>query len=81
MRPHPEPEAAVPTVVTGKVVDVSANGAGVIGDYLVTKFSVVPWRFHLPNVPVALPVLAQVRWVEPVVSQKNTFRLGLTFLG
>lgn len=74
------PEAAVATVLTGKVVDVSAIGAGVIGDRPLAKFTVVPWRFYLPDVPVVLPVLAQVRWMEPVPSQQNTYRLGLTFL-
>lgn len=71
---------AVTTVITGKVVDLSTGGACVIGDRPLAKLTVVPWRFQLPDVPVALPVLAQVRWVEPVVSQENMFRLGLTFL-
>lgn len=73
-----EPEAT--TVLSGRVVDLSAGGVGVIGDCALAKFTVVPWRFHLPDVPVPLPVLAQVRWVEPVDSQKNAFRLGLIFL-
>lgn len=77
---RPEQEPAVTTVLAGKVVDISTDGVGVIGDRPLAKLTVVPWRFHLPDVPVALPVLAQVRWVEPVASQENTFRLGLTFL-
>ena len=77
---HRNQEAEATTVLSGKVVDLSASGVGVVGDYALAKFTVVPWRFHLPDVPVALPVLAQVRWVEPVVSPENTFRLGLAFL-
>jgi hypothetical protein len=73
-------EPAATTIVSGQVVDVSANGACVIGDRPPVKFTVLPWRFDLPGVPVALPVLAQVRWVEPVPSQDNTFRIGLSFL-
>lgn len=73
-------ESAVATVFNGKVVDLSVNGAGVIGDRPLARLTVVPWSFLLPDVPVALPVLAQVRWVERVISQENTFRLGLTFI-
>jgi hypothetical protein len=76
----PHGESAVFTVCTAKVVDVGANGACVIGDCPLTKFAVLPWRFDLPGVPVALPVLAQVRWVEPVPSEEGTFRVGLSFL-
>ena len=73
-------EASTGTVLHGKVVDVSTNGVGVIADRPLAASTVVPWRFYLPDVPVALPVLAQVRWVEAIASQKNAFRLGLTFL-
>jgi hypothetical protein len=73
-------EPAIVTVLTGKVVDLSTGGAGVIGDRPLARLTVVPWRFYLPGVPAPLPVLAQVRWVEPMASQENTFRLGLTFL-
>ena len=51
-----------------------------MGDRPLAKFTVMPWRFSLPDVPVTLPVLAQVRWVEPVASQESAFRLGLIFI-
>jgi len=73
-------ESDVTIVLSGKVVDLSAGGACVMGDRPLAKFTVMPWRFSLPDVPVTLPVLAQVRWVEPVASQESAFRLGLIFI-
>jgi len=68
------------TVLTGKVVDISANGACIIGNIPLTTFTVMPWRLELPGVPVSLAVLAQVRWVKRLSPQDDGFRIGLSFL-
>jgi hypothetical protein len=44
------------------------------------RCEVLTWKFHLPDVPYPLPVLAQIRWADPISSQENTVRLGLMFL-
>jgi len=62
------------------VIDLSAEGAGVIGDLPDDRFEVLTWKFHIPDVPFPLPVLAQIRWVDPISSPGNTVRLGLLFL-
>ncbi|MGH9199118.1 MAG: PilZ domain-containing protein [Acidimicrobiia bacterium] len=70
----------VTPALRGRIVDLSETGAGLIGDRGLPEFTVAPFRFRVPDVPVPLPVLAQVRWVQPVGSDENSFRLGLTFL-
>jgi hypothetical protein len=65
----------------GEVVNVSQDGMCVTGDRSVERYAVAPWRFYLPGVPVTLPVLAQVRWVEsPADPERGLFHLGLLFL-
>jgi len=73
---QPEPAFAV----IGEIVDLSADGAGAIGDRNLAPYSILPWRISVPGVPVALPVLAQVRWVQAVDPEGRAFRYGLTFL-
>jgi hypothetical protein len=73
-------ESDITVVLHGQLVDLSTGGAGVVTDRPLTKFTVIPWRLYLPDVPVPLPVLAQVRWVEPAASRASAFRLGLAFL-
>lgn len=66
--------------IQGKVLNLSAGGACVTGDRSVEPFTILPCRFRFQKVPVPVPVLAQVRWVQPVPSQENTFRVGLLFI-
>lgn len=73
-------QSEITAVLTGQLVDLSPGGAGVVTDRPLPEFTVIPWRLHLPDVPVALPVLAQVRWVQPVAARDDAFRLGLLFL-
>ena len=73
-------EGQRPQTVRGTVVNVSAGGACVLGERSVEQFGVLPCRFHFPGVPVPVPVLTQVRWIEPVPSREGVFRIGLFFL-
>jgi hypothetical protein len=52
----------------------------VIGDHSAEQFALLPCRFRFPAVPVPVPVLAQVRWVQAVPSQEDAFRIGLIFI-
>lgn len=66
--------------LSGKAVDVSENGACVIGHWSVEPLAMSRWRFYLPDIPVPLTMLAQIRWTEPLASQEDTFRIGLLFV-
>jgi hypothetical protein len=61
-------------------MNVSAGGACILGELALERFSVLPCTFHFPEVPAPVPILMQVRWVEPVPSQDGIFRIGLSFL-
>jgi hypothetical protein len=69
-----------PHTVRGIAVNVSAGGACILGELSVERFSVLPCTFHFPEVPAPVPILMQVRWVEPVSSHDGVFRIGLSFL-
>jgi hypothetical protein len=73
-------EVPNPHTVRGIVMNVSAGGACILGELAVERFSVLPCTFHFPDVPVPLPILMQVRWVESVPPQDGVFRIGLSFL-
>ena len=67
--------------VHGLVLNVSTGGACVLADkHSVERFSVLPWRFQFPSVPVHVPVLAQVRWIAPAAADAKHVRIGLSFL-
>ena len=72
-----EKESGKPQTIRGTVVNVSAGGACVIGEQSIKQFTVLLCQFHFPGVPVPVPVLMQVRWIEPVPSRKSSFRIGL----
>lgn len=61
------------------VLNVSTGGACILAaNAWVEPFSVLPWKFQFPSVPVRVPVLAQVRWIEPAGAEG--VRIGLLFL-
>ena len=73
--------AAAETDLRGLVLNVSTGGACVLADKRsVEPFSVLPWRFQFPSVPVHVPVLAQVRWIAPAPADARHVRIGLSFL-
>ena len=69
-----------PQTVRGRIVNVSAGGACMLGERSVEPLTVLPCRFHFPSVPVPVPVLMQVRWTEPVPSRHGMCRIGLSFI-
>ena len=75
-----EQERAELQIVRGALVDISEGGACVLSEQSVEWGSVLLCRFHFPGVPVAVPVLAHVRWIQSVPSRKGIFRIGLFFL-
>ena len=62
------------------VVNVSARGVCILTNCTVEAFAVVPCKFQFPCVPVHVPVLAQVRWIEPAAAEGEPVRVGLSFL-
>jgi hypothetical protein len=64
----------------GQVVNLSNGGACVTVDRFIEPLKVLPLRFGFPDLPVLLPVLAQVRWVEPSLEAADVFRVGLQFI-
>jgi hypothetical protein len=66
--------------IRGTLVDISAGGACVIAEWPVEPQSVLAWRFHFPSVPVPVPVLMQVRGVQPLPSRIGSFRIALAFI-
>ena len=68
------------STVRGTVVNVSAGGACVLAERAVEPHTVLPFNFAFPAVPVPVPVLMQVRWIEPVAPRSELYRIGLSFL-
>jgi len=68
------------TAVRGTAVNVSCGGACILGEGSLEQFSICRCLFHFPGVPVPVPLLMQVRWVEPVPAGDRAFRIGLSFI-
>jgi len=66
--------------VSGTLINISAGGACVLSDQSVSVFTLLPCHFHFALLPVGIPILTQVRWVEPLSSNPPTFRIGLEFV-
>src|SRR6516165_2200124 len=66
--------------ISGTLVDISAGGACVFAEWPVEVQSVLAWRLHFPSVPVPVPVLMQVRGVQPIPTRTGSFRISLAFI-
>jgi len=65
--------------IQGTVADISAGGLSLLTDRRMKLSSLIRCEIHLSNLPVAIPVLSQVRWVRKNPrGQKH--RIGLQFL-
>ena len=67
-------------LIRGTLVDLGAGGACVIAQRPVEPRSVLAWRCHFPSMPVRVPVLMQVRGVQPLPSRIGSFRIALAFI-
>lgn len=71
---------SAPVFFRGHITDLSNDGACVMIDRYLDPLKVLPFRFGFPDVPVLLPILGQVRWIEPSASTTHAFRVGLRFI-
>jgi PilZ domain len=78
--PKVEPDEEKKRDVRGTVVNVSVTGACMLGEQHLDRYSVYRCMFHFPGMPVPVPVLTQVRWIEPVSAGEGPFRIGLSFI-
>lgn len=67
-------------IVGGKVVNISAGGACVLADRDFDQSSILVCRVRFSGVPVAIPLLMQVRWTRPAQSPEAVLQMGLSFL-
>jgi hypothetical protein len=71
---------SAPLGVRGNVINLSGGGACVTVDRSVEPLKILPLHFGFPGVPVMLPVLVQVRWVEPSAMEQNEYQVGVRFI-
>ena len=65
--------------IQGTVKDISAGGLSLLTDRRIKLSTLIRCEIHISNVPVAIPVLSQVRWVRKnAKGQKH--RIGSSFL-
>ena len=64
--------------VRGVIFNVSKNGIGISTAAPLTYATVVRCDVAVKNLPVSIPTLAQVRWVQR--SHGGEYRSGLTYL-
>src|SRR5262249_44127405 len=66
--------------VRGTVVNVSDGGACMLGHASLEQFGICRCMFHIPGMPVPLPLLTRVRWVESAPAGEGPVRIGLSFI-
>jgi PilZ domain-containing protein len=59
------------------ILDINERGLGVQSPYAESEEALIQCRVKLPNHPVSIPTLAQVRWLKPL---DKKFRMGLQFV-
>jgi hypothetical protein len=64
-------------LLKGKVENISAGGACVLTRKRLKESQIVHCELKIPNIPITIPTLMQVRWTVP---RKEQFRSGLQFL-
>jgi PilZ domain len=66
-------------IIQGRIQGISAGGLDLLTRQLLTASSLVRGELLLPKIPIGLPVLLQVRWVQEQ-SKGHRYRIGLQFL-
>ncbi len=65
--------------IRGEVSNVSAGGLCLFGDNIADVSQPLRCQIKVPQLPIGIPTLLQVRWVHSDDGGK-TYRLGLQFL-
>ena len=63
----------------GEILDISANGVKLMADRRVEESALIRGELLLPNIPVGVPSLLQVRWIRPAETA-GQYQIGLKFL-
>ena len=50
--------------VRGKVNDISSGGLSLTSSHPLKPFTLMRYEINISNLPVAIPVLTDVRWIE-----------------
>jgi hypothetical protein len=65
--------------IRGTVFDISSGGLSFLTDHAVQPSTVMRCEIRIYDLPVAIPVLSQARWIQENPGG-GTFRIGLQFL-
>lgn len=66
-------------VIRGTVKDISTGGLSLLTDHAVKPSTIVRCEIRVADLPVAIPVLSQVRWIQKDSGSRDC-RIGLQFL-
>jgi hypothetical protein len=66
--------------VVGRVQNVSKGGLCLIGPQPLARSCLVRCEIGVPELPVSIPTLMQVRWTRKQSLQADTYLTGLQFL-
>ena len=78
LSPPGKPRMARPAL-RGKTENISTGGVCVRTKRALEASSLVRCELRLPGIPIHIPILAQVRWIEKR-SGANPYRVGLQFV-
>jgi len=67
------------TLIRGTVKDISSGGLSLLTDHAVKPSTVMRCEIRISDLPVSIPVLSQVRWIEKTPGNLK-YRIGLQFL-
>src|SRR5579864_8275388 len=83
IRAHELPSFGPSTVrkglIRGTVKDISSGGLSLLTDRALKPSAVIRCEIRIGDLPVAIPILSQVRWVQKN-SGTSKYRIGLQFL-
>ncbi len=74
--------AVSPIEFSGRVQNISEGGISLLSESSLTPSSFVRCSIQVPDVPVAVPTLMQVRWsVARRGNKSKSYLIGLLFVG
>jgi c-di-GMP-binding flagellar brake protein YcgR len=66
-------------LIRGTVQDISSGGLSLLGNHAVKPSSLVRCEIRFSELPVRIPVLSQVRWVQKDPGGRK-YRIGLQYV-